>query len=714
MKLQIKLRWKIFITLLVFSLAPLLAVASFSHHGIKKLGRNISNNSRKNLTEMTCESLKKTAENYSKIALLSKKSLEFTLNGLAYEAERALAEDPQIPQRVYFAADFDDEATGPPDFAPSPRYWKESKTGGLSPASISMNHPVFFLAPGVLEESVSSDIHRMTRISRKFRDISLEFNKVIYWIYVSLESGVHVSYPGHGGYPEGYDPRQRPWYTGAKDYTDWIFPIADATTNQVTFTACKRIHRPDGSFAGVAALDILITDVLQESELSALWSDKMRSFMVAIKHNLQTGDQGLLILAQKDYLTKAVSWKGLIKIEWLASENKEKLGRIIADLKEGKSGYMELQYSGVDSFWAYAAIDQKTHFLLIVPKSVIMTLPRETTRTVQNFTRKQLHITAAHAFAAMILLTVAGLLGSRMITRPIMKIVRAAKQLSKGDFSVRLDMQTGDERDQVIQAFNEMVPKLQDHLRIYKSLNLATEVQQSLLPQANPKVPGLDIVGKSIYCDETGGDYFDYLEIGVKPSGRISVIVGDVADHGVPSALLMATARALIRQRSASPGKIAEIVSDVNRQLTGDVEHSGQFMTLIYLTIDRPNQKLQWVRAGHDPAILYDPSTDTIEELRGTGIAVGVDETWQYEENERTGLKKGQILMLGTDGIWEARNQKGSMFGKNAVHEIIRQNAEADASTIQAAIIDALTRFQNGADLEDDVTLVVIKIENDL
>ena len=136
-------------------------------------------------------------------------------------------------------------------------------------------------------------------------------------------------------------------------------------------------------------------------------------------------------------------------------------------------------------------------------------------------------------------------------------------------------------------------------------------------------------------------------------------------------------------------------------------------MTLIYLTIDRPNLRLQWVRAGHDPAILYDPSTDTFEELRGDGVAVGVDETWQYEENEKTGLKKGQILLLGTDGIWEARNQNGSMFGKSAVYEIIRQNAEADASTIQAAIIEALTRFQNGAGLEDDVTLVVIKIEND-
>ena len=136
-------------------------------------------------------------------------------------------------------------------------------------------------------------------------------------------------------------------------------------------------------------------------------------------------------------------------------------------------------------------------------------------------------------------------------------------------------------------------------------------------------------------------------------------------------------------------------------------------MTLIYLTIDRPNRRLQWVRAGHDPAILYDPSTDTLEELRGTGIAVGVDDTWQYEENEKPGLKKGQIIMLGTDGIWEARNQKGSMFGKNAVYEIIRQNAEADASTIQAAIIDALTTFQSGTDLEDDVTLVIIKIEND-
>ena len=705
------LRMKFFFLLLVFSIVPLIAVASFGKHGIRKLGRTISHDARTSLTKLACESLRQTAENSSKILLLSKQSLEFALFSMAHEAEQLLADAPPVPtHKVYFAENFDDKTSAPSDFAASPRYWMKTKEGRLLLKSISMNDPVFYTAPDTSKSAVKDDIARLSRLTPKFRNITREFKDNIYWMYVSLDNGLHVSYPGHGGYPKNYDPRQRPWYKRAKRHVDWVFPIVDATTGMVMFTASRRIYSPEGAPIGVVGLDVLITDLLQDNELSALWSSEMRSFFVASTQHPKTQKPGLLILAQKDYLEKTASWKRLIEFEWLTSENPVKFQKIITDLNEGKSGYVELPYKGVDSFWAYSAVAEGTHFLVIVPKSVVMTLPRLTDRTVKNITREQLQITAAHAMVVILLSIVAGFIISKRITRPITKIAQAAKQLSKGDFSVRLDMHTGDERDAVIDAFNEMVPKLEDHLRIYRSLNLATEVQQSLLPQATPDMPGLDIAGKSIYCDETGGDYYDYLGFEEHQPGSISVIIGDVADHGVPSALLMASARALIRQRSTFPGKIAEIVSDVNRQLTSDVDRSGQFMTLIYMTVDRDARRLQWVRAGHDPAILYDPHTDTFEELQGPGIAIGLDETWQYEENYRTNITTGQIILLGTDGIWEARNRDGKMFGKTAVYDVIRETSEKSAGHIINAIIDRLDGFQGEKNPEDDVTIVIVKI----
>jgi sigma-B regulation protein RsbU (phosphoserine phosphatase) len=174
----------------------------------------------------------------------------------------------------------------------------------------------------------------------------------------------------------------------------------------------------------------------------------------------------------------------------------------------------------------------------------------------------------------------------------------------------------------------------------------------------------------------------------------------------------MAAARSSLRQRVLIGGEIADIVSDVNRQIARDVEDSGRFMTLFYTEINTQQRSVSWVRAGHDPAIFYDPESDTFEELKGTGLALGVDEDWQYEENLRAGLKKGQIIVLATDGIWEAHNARGEMFGKDAFYEIIRRKAAFTAHQILDCVIDELDHFQKGAEPEDDVTLVVIKIDS--
>ena len=136
-------------------------------------------------------------------------------------------------------------------------------------------------------------------------------------------------------------------------------------------------------------------------------------------------------------------------------------------------------------------------------------------------------------------------------------------------------------------------------------------------------------------------------------------------------------------------------------------------MTLFYTVIDGPNKCIRWVRAGHDPAIFYAPASDTFEELRGSGIALGVDESWQYQENEKTGLLDGQIIALGTDGIWETFDQNNNPFGKEPIKNIIRQKAAASADEIMNEILTELKRFRQGKEPEDDVTLVVIKIVED-
>jgi sigma-B regulation protein RsbU (phosphoserine phosphatase) len=242
-----------------------------------------------------------------------------------------------------------------------------------------------------------------------------------------------------------------------------------------------------------------------------------------------------------------------------------------------------------------------------------------------------------------------------------------------------------------------------------KALALAGEVQKSLLPHDPPHVKGLDVAGRNVSCDEIGGDYFDFLWRRDSRKGPFSVVVGDISGHGVDSALLMTTARAFLRMRASQPGTISDIVTAMNLHLTRDVLESGRFMTLFYLTIDSAKKRLEWVRAGHDPALIYDPVRDKFDELKGSGLALGVNDHFHFEQNHRDGLVNGQIIAVGTDGIWEAINKKGEMFGKQRFKNVIRQNAAAGACDILNAVYTELNSFTKGQKSKDDITLVIIK-----
>lgn len=245
-----------------------------------------------------------------------------------------------------------------------------------------------------------------------------------------------------------------------------------------------------------------------------------------------------------------------------------------------------------------------------------------------------------------------------------------------------------------------------------KALALAGEVQKSLLPQGNPQVSGLDIAGRNVSCDEVGGDYYDFFLQQDLPAHAFSVAVGDITGHGVDAALLMSSARAFLRMHAVRDDSIVAIVENMNRHLAEDVLETGRFMTLFYLCIHSDLTSLEWVRAGHDPAILYDPDSDTCEDLRGPGVALGFDPEFDYQSVTRDGLKNGNIIAIGTDGIWETVNQSGEMFGRERFKEVLRGHAHLPASDLLNTVFTEVESFRGGRKSEDDLTLVIVKILN--
>jgi serine phosphatase RsbU (regulator of sigma subunit) len=251
----------------------------------------------------------------------------------------------------------------------------------------------------------------------------------------------------------------------------------------------------------------------------------------------------------------------------------------------------------------------------------------------------------------------------------------------------------------------------QRQLKNFKSsLAQASEVQQKLMPKSDPQVDGFDIAGRSIWCDETGGDYYDFLYPAANGKKRIAIVVGDVTDHGISSALLMATARAFLRERvHTPPSECAAIISDVNKRLVQDIEELNLFMTMFYGEIDIKEKMIRWVKAGHEPAILYTPGTDSHEMLAGEGLPLGVMEDAVYKESQKQ-INPGQIILIGTDGIKEAVNANREMFGNKRLLNVIRDYADKSAREILDKAFESLNNFRHPLEADDDETLVVIKV----
>lgn len=715
-----RIQTKLFVLLLVIALIPLVALSWRSERALQGLGGAIVASGKTAVIEEIEAQLLQAVGYSSDLIEAQRHQVELALRLMAGNVERRLAGPaPSADAELYMHTDFNSPQSWPPGTDLALDHAVSTAGRELQAVPISRLHQSFFLPAGVDVEAVRPLMHRLSQLDGFYRQLDADNAGLFYWQYVALKEGVHAVFPGHGGYPETYDPRNRAWYQSAAAANDliWTPPVVDASTRRLLLTAAMPVHDRDGAFAGVAGIDIDVLRIMSAVQTRVRVGANAETYIVQVTDRAGTplvqgrdaADAVMRVIASNRYRDTGASWDADPELPVLEADQSVRT-EMTADLMAGRGGIMRALYKERESLWVYGALERLGATLVyVVPVDDIEGVADRAQESVRQAVLDQVRL-AGIATVAMVVLT-AGLamLASRSITGPLRALAATAQGLARGNLDARAEVSSRDEVGDLATIFNAMVPELRNHIQVKESLGLAREVQQKLLPAAAPHVEGFDIAGRSMYHDAVGGDYYDFIPLRVEDgSERIGIVVGDVSGHGIVAALTMTSVRALLRSFAEDDTALQPVMRAVNRHVAADAA-AGRFVTLVYLVLDPLTRKLRWISAGHGPLLFFDRATREFEELPAHDIPLGVNPDWAFQENERDTWPSSGLLVIGTDGVWETRNPEGEAFGREGLMDVIRETSHLSASEICDAVASRLAAFAGGGAQNDDVTLVIVK-----
>lgn len=253
----------------------------------------------------------------------------------------------------------------------------------------------------------------------------------------------------------------------------------------------------------------------------------------------------------------------------------------------------------------------------------------------------------------------------------------------------------------VAQLVQEQQQETQERERIQQELKVAALIQQTLLPKDLPNIDGWTIDAFYRPARAVGGDFYDFIPL---EDGRLGVVIGDVTDKGVPAALVMATCRSMLRAAASRHNDPGAVLADVNDALVPEIP-PAMFVTCLYAVIDTDTGATVFANAGHN--LPYVRSDDGVIELRATGMPLGLMPGMSYEETEHP-LTVGEVMVLTSDGITEAHNGEGEMYGFARLMEQVGTSSIPGEAV--SSLIDSLEAFTGSdAEQEDDITVVSVR-----
>jgi sigma-B regulation protein RsbU (phosphoserine phosphatase) len=240
--------------------------------------------------------------------------------------------------------------------------------------------------------------------------------------------------------------------------------------------------------------------------------------------------------------------------------------------------------------------------------------------------------------------------------------------------------------------------------RLERDLALARELQFRLLPQSLPQLTNLEVAAKFLPARAIGGDLYDFVNYSLK---RTALVIGDVSGKGAPAAIYAALVSGILRSHAPIEPGPAEMLSAVNFSL-GERRIEGQFVSIIYAVWDDSNRTLQVANSGLPrPLYCHDGKIEIVE---ATGLPLGLFDDAEYDEFTFR-VKPGEMFVFFSDGILDARNKAGDMFGRHRVERILTQCADKSADCVVESLFKAVTEHAAGEETFDDQTVVAIRVK---
>ena len=315
-------------------------------------------------------------------------------------------------------------------------------------------------------------------------------------------------------------------------------------------------------------------------------------------------------------------------------------------------------------------------------------------------------------------------LGGRL-ARPIRRLTEHVQTFADDDFSNDHAAETAlreiaasdiGETGRLAGTMLVMQHHLQEHIdrvkhlsaeraNILSQLQIAREIQESLLPQVPPDLPGLEVYGWSLPAEHAGGDFYDWF---ITPAGRLIVTIADVAGHGVGPAIMAAVCRAYARATLCDDQSLESVIGRINHLLAGDVGDS-RFVTYFAGIIDPTTRELITLSAGHGPVLLYRHG-GAIETADVQGVPLGIVDDFEFEPGTRLRLNAGDVLLICSDGFWEYFNPEDEQFGAERLKAALAAAHDRPGAEIVEFLRREVAAFGRGAPQTDDMTAVVVRV----
>ncbi|MGA2919363.1 SpoIIE family protein phosphatase [Methanoregula sp.] len=538
-------------------------------------------------------------------------------------------------------------------------------------------------------------------------------------IYVASDSGILRIYPWSNMTSRTMDPRQRVWFTGAKntDGISWSDPYDDSAGHGLVVTASKAVPTKFGTW--VIGSDVTV-DVINEAFLNLTLGNKGYAILMDSQGN---------IISRPGLSAGNTSWDKPFEQENVFESNDPGLIAVGRNMTAGKTGIEKIRFNGHDTYVAYAPVTSRNwSFAVSMPVDEI-TAPVDKTREkiaastrdaglrINSQTDRFLWIFVCLFLILILVVILLAAWLARIITRPVESLKEGTLALGHGDLDFRLDIRTGDEFEDLAGAFNHMAADLKQNIedlrrttaekeRYTKEMEIAKEIQQNFLPESAPEIPEAEICAITIPAMEIGGDLYDFIPV---VGNRWAFVIADVSGKGVSAALFMALSRTLIHATGGAEADPSAAIRQANRLIYED-GRSSMFITVFYGLFDPGRMTFSYVNAGHNPPLLIRDDPPVTQVLESRGIALGVVPVVDIPATA-VPLRHGDLIVMYTDGVTEAFNEREACFGEDRLVASITRNRSRTVQEIMAALLEDIRQFCGNAPQSDDITLIVIRVK---